>query len=245
MIDVVTPLGPNDKIQGQLPYTRENVIGIRDHYVVTRFSGCEHGEEECRWKMANFTPESIFPFSWQDIYDAGAFRQPGRVGWYLQQLIKLYAWKVIPGLSDPYLVLDADTHLLRPLNFHEEGVLLFTKAYEWHKPYFRHMERLHPFLERMQNASGVAHHMPMSHEVLASLFNLVEDHHGCPFWEAFMKCVDPQERGGSGASEYEIVFNYTQKFFPDMFRLRNLNWRNVKRIPDEEDLDFISKHWYL
>lgn len=245
MIDVVTPLGPNDDIRGQLPYTRKNVIGLRNHYVVTRFAGCEHGGKECKWEMANFVPEKLFPFSWHDVFDVGGFLQPNRVGWYLQQLIKLYAWKVIPGLSDPYLVLDADTHIMRPLNFHEEGRLLFTKAHEHHKPYFEHMGRIMPMLRRVQPCSGVAHHMPMSHEVLNCLFEAVEAAHGKPFWKVFLEALDPDERGGSGASEYEMVFNFTQLCYPSKFQLRELKWRNAKTLDVDGEWDYISKHWYL
>ncbi len=37
-----------------------------------------------------------------------------RAGWYLQQLLKLYAHAVVPGLSEHYLVLNADVFLLCP-----------------------------------------------------------------------------------------------------------------------------------
>lgn len=240
LMDVLTPLGPNDNITGQLPYTRKNIIGIGEHYIVSRFGGCY---PQCNCKSSYFVPESIFPFTWNDVFKVGGFKSTQRVGWYLQQLIKLYAWKVIPELSDPYLVLDADTHFMKPTSFQDGDRLLFTKAYEFHKPYFEHISRLLPTVYKAQQASGVAHHMPMSHKVLDSLFTLVEATHGTPFWKAFLSCVDPKERGGSGASEYELVFNFTQIYFPEKFKLRELCWTNASELSDS--FDFISKHWYL
>tara|TARA_A100001037_G_scaffold287811_1_gene297749 strand:- start:1535 stop:2263 length:729 start_codon:yes stop_codon:yes gene_type:complete len=242
MVDVVTPLGPLDNtrtlssaltdIEVQQVCTRNNVIGIRDHHIVTRQN------------IAGAFDEAGFPFSFDDLRPR--FKDDKRVGWYLQQLIKLYAWKVIPGLSDPYVVIDADTYFLKATNFEEDGRLLFTRAPEYHKPYFEHMQRLLPGLHRVQDCSGVAHHMPLSHEILEDLFNRVESTHGVAFWEAFLNCVDSAHREGSGASEYETVFNFTQMHHPHRFQLRELDWKNKSRSSGlDVDCQYVSLHWYL
>jgi len=211
MVDIVTPLGDKDSSVGH-----PKILNANRHLIITDEVAKDLG----------------FPFTWSDL--RVFMNHDHRVGWYLQQLIKLYAWKVIPDLSDPYLVLDADTRFLREIEMQQNGKLLFTEAGEWHEPYFEHMQRLHPSLVKVQRASGVAHHMPFSHKILSSLFDLVEEFHQEEFWVSFMRLLDPKHKEGSGASEYEIVFNYTQIAFPDMFELRRL----------EPKVDIVSNHWY-
>ena len=245
LIDVVTPLGPNDEVETQRAYTSSNIENFRSHYIITNHGGFPDAVPCDNVLGRSFSiPEDSFPFTLNSLKPW--FDSHQRIGWYLQQLLKLYAWKVIPDLSDPYVVVDADTYFLKPIKFTENGRLLFTKATEHHKPYFAHMERLLPGLKRVQKASGVAHHMPLSHEVLSDLFERVEAHHDKPFWRAFMDCVDPEHRDGSGASEYEIVFNFTQMYHPNKFELRELAWRNRKRDKGLDiSCDYVSLHWYL
>lgn len=219
-------------IEVQQVCTRNNVLDIRNHHIVTK------------QKITGSFSEDAFPFSFETLRPK--FKDDHRVGWYLQQLIKLYAWKVIPNLSDPYIVIDADTYFLKPTSFTHGKALCFTKATEYHAPYFEHMQRLLPGLQRVQNCSGVAHHMPMSHVILADLFERVEAYHDMPFWKAFLSCLDPKHMEGSGASEYEIVFNFTQLYHPDKFELRELDWRNRKRDKGLGiSCDYVSLHWYL
>jgi hypothetical protein len=43
-------------------------------------------------------------------------KKQNRNGWYLQQLLKLYASFVIKDLLNDYLVIDADVYFLKPIN---------------------------------------------------------------------------------------------------------------------------------
>ena len=56
--------------------------------------------------------EKIFPFSLDTVAKIHGKRD--RNGWYLQQLLKLYAGKIIPNILDKYLVIDSDTFFLKP-----------------------------------------------------------------------------------------------------------------------------------
>ena len=58
--------------------------------------------------------ESVFPFSLDTV--ASIHGKSSRNGWYLQQLLKLYIWQVVPELMERYLVLDSDTFFLRSAN---------------------------------------------------------------------------------------------------------------------------------
>ena len=144
--DIVIPLGPNEKknIHKQIEYTKKNVIGYRNIYIVTnnfdniQIDGCQ------------IIDESIFPFKMTDIADyfAQYNGKNNRNGWYLQQLIKLYASFVIEGILDTYLVIDADVFFLKPIEFCKNSHFIFTTGNEEHKPYFKHMEKLHPSFQK-------------------------------------------------------------------------------------------------
>ena len=50
---------------------------------------------------------------------------------------------------------------------------------------------------------------------------------------------------GSGASEYEIYFNYVFKNYNDNVEIRQLNWTNSGTLNVNGDFDYISCHWYM
>ena len=120
----------------------------------------------------------------RDGAPAGAVFSPG---WYLQQLLKLYAQRIIPGLLDRVLVCDADTVFLRGVDmlarFHDGGgggassrlVPLYTASAEHNRPFLEHMSRLLPSLPRVHGmVSGVSHHMILERDVVEALFAEVE-----------------------------------------------------------------------
>jgi hypothetical protein len=50
----------------------------------------------------------------------------------------------------------------------------------------------------------------------------------------------------SGASEYEIYFNYMLNYHNDKIELRKLNWSNQDNLDVlSPELDYISYHWYI
>lgn len=239
MFDVVIPLGPNDlqNIEKQIECTKTNVVGLRNIYVVTPIPDffCSN---------CIVVNESIFPFFDQIAVYHG---KDGRNGWYLQQLIKLYAGIIIPGILDRYLVIDADTFFLTPTQFiNSENQCQYNFGREYHCHYFDHMRRLHPDLMRVYELSGICHHMMFETRFVKELFELVEEENK-PFWVIFLEKVEPWLRHGfgSGASEYELYFNYVCKFHPDEIEVRELNWENVQKLDlKKKDLDYISHHHF-
>lgn len=240
MFDIVIPVGPNDMniIHITVAYAMKNIIGYRNIYLISHdpyviIEGCIT------------IPESLFPF------DINALKQltkgSSRTGWYLQQLLKLHAWQYIPNILNNYLVLDADTMFLRPTHFFDnDKVPLYNVGTEYHVPYFVHMAKLHPSLIKRTCYSGICHHMMFQRHILEGLFNLVEAHTGKLFWIAFMENVTDVE--GSGASEYEIYFNFLHHYHPNEFHIRYLNWRNVNTLPtdaEKRENDYVSYHWYM
>lgn len=234
--DVVIPVGPNDIniIQNQLSYTLKNIIGYRNVYLISV-------DDSLKVDGCITISESIFPFSLQTV--AKYHGKLDRNGWYLQQLLKLYAGIVIPDILNKYLVIDSDTFFLKPTTFLYNGMCLYNYGSEYHSPYFIHMQKLHPDLKKKYNVSGICHHMMFETSILKELFKMVETKHNDLFYNVFLKNVT--EYNASGASEYEIYFNYIISKYEDSIRIRKLNWVNKNKLVLDDKYDYISCHWYM
>jgi hypothetical protein len=233
--DIVIPAGPNDisMIHHNIKCIKKNVIGYRNIYIVT----------PAKYITVDGAIIVQDYFSIDDI--AKYHKKSERNGWYLQQLLKLYAWKYIPGILDTYLVVDSDTFFVKPTTFIQDSKCLYATGSEYHVPYFQHMERLHPNFRRATSSSGICHHMMFQTKYLKQMIKLVEDHHGnkLEFWEVFLTQVNPTQIPYSGASEYEIYFHFMVSNYPESIEIRQLNWANSpSKI--EPFFDFISWHWY-
>ena len=240
MIDVVIPVGPSDVdvVSHTLSSVKANVRGVRQIYIII-------ARNVTIPPIENVTQidESTFPFTIDDVILFNIPRQ--RAGWYLQQLIKLYA-DTIPGISDPFLVLDADTRVLKPLEFQGRGKILISMGNEYHAPYFAHMKRVHHSLKKVHKRSGITHHMPIDVNGLTSLRAMVEDYHNDAFWKVFLRCVDASTAHKSGASEYEMYFNYMLNVHRDKIELRELKRVDVMTpdmIPDKS-YHMAHCHWH-
>ena len=237
MFDILIPVGPADIsiCRDQLEYTKKNIIGYRSIFLISvdpslQIEGC------------TTIPEDIFPFTIKTIEEIHG--KNGRNGWYLQQLLKLYAGIVIPGILERYLVVDCDTFFLKPTTFIKEGLPQYNYSEEYYSSYFKHMKRLHPNLKRVnRNMSGVCHHMIFETAYIKELFQLVEN--GIPFYRLFLQNVT--DIGGSGASEYEIYFNYMLLHHPSKIHVRPLKWANVTNIAGnlDKNYDYVSCHCYM
>ena len=253
--DIVIPLGQNDIsiIDKQLGYTIKNVIGFRYIYIVTNSSIIENtvlmdsiGEHNANTHAnthANIIiiNEGIYPFT---IKTVGSFHgESKRNGWYLQQLLKLYAGHVIPNILPRYLVIDSDTLFLKPISFIERNMCKYNYGDQFHSPYFIHMGKLHPSLKRrIPTMSGICHHMMFETEYTNKLFNIIEHYHRDKFYNVFLNKVVEYQL--SGASEYEMYFNYMLAVHPHKIIVRKLKWENVSTLDNINDNDYISYHWY-
>jgi uncharacterized short protein YbdD (DUF466 family) len=237
--DIVIPVGPNDTsvIREQLQYTIKHIIGYRNIYLISKLpleiAGCIS------------ISEVLFPFTMETV--ANYHGESNRNGWYLQQLLKLYSGSVIPEILETYLVLDSDTFFLKPTRFLENGtgLPLYNYGTEYHMPYFNHMIRLHPEFKKVEERSGICHHMIFQKKYIDEIFSLVESHHGVTFYEAFLRQVAQDDFMKSGASEYELYFNYMLDKHPDKIKIRNLIWQNVPRLTNNGINDYVSVHWYM
>jgi len=230
LFDIVIPLGPNDVdiIEKQIQYTKKNIIGFRNIYIVTyntniQIDGCITIDE------------NIFQFKeFIKNYFAQYNGKNNRNGWYFQQLIKLYAGKFIENILDNYLIVDADVFFLKPTQFIENNKPIFTVGDEHHIPYFKHMNILHNSFQKYCQNSGITHHMMFNKYYLNEMFKLVEDLHSKPFWQVFILSVDEHTKHAlsaneSGASEYELYFNYMYAYHINDIIVRKLTWTTERR----------------
>ncbi len=231
--DVVVPVGPNDApvIHKQIEYTKKNVVGYRHIYLIS-------SDPTLRVEGCTTIPETVFPFHMDTIVEHHGKLE--RNGWYLQQLLKLYAGRVL-GL-DRYLVIDADTFFLRPTHFVEDGKCMYNFGVEFHRPYFEHMKRLDATFTKVLSVSGITHHMMFETKYVNEMFARIETLHRDTFYHLFLKNVT--DVVGAGASEYEMYFNYMLQHHKDDILVRPLDWKNSATLVDA-NLDYISVHWYL
>lgn len=235
-IDVVIPCVEKDLqtldlcIQG----IRENGVNIRRIIVVS---------QKPLTDKAEWFNELNYPFSLQDVAAALADYDPplterllqkgSRAGWYYQQLLKLYAPLVIPNISPNVLILDADVIFLRSVQFlNQDNAGMYNPGEEYHRPYFQHAACLIPgFYKCFLEYSGISHHMIFQRPVIEAIFEEVEHHHAGAFWHIFCQLVDQQEIFHSGASEYEIYFNYVFAR-TDQVSIRKLKWKNIRMLSE-------------
>lgn len=242
IFDIIIPLGPNDlnKIDIMFDNTKKNVIGYNKIYIITNKQNFNKLE---KYNNIILIDENIFDFNINYINSLKNNTDKRRSGWYFQQLIKLYAGFYINNLLPNYLVIDSDTNFLKPTTFFQNDLPLYNFGSEHHKPYFTHMQKLHPSLYKKSNVSGICHHMMFQKNIIKQLFYLVESYHNKKFYEIFLENVSNNEWSGSGASEYEIYFNYLHLYHNNKFKIRELKWTNS--VVFNNDYDYISSHWYL
>lgn len=209
-----------------------------------------------------FVDESIFPINWinvsevmiQSVADKGVYPLNGKsqfehtvygkVGWYLQQLLKLYAGRILN--IDDFVLLDSDLVWMKNVSFiHESRGKLssfyYASSTQYHPPYMASLVRIggvDVYENRTEklHRSGIVHHMVVVKTVLEELIATSEAKHGLPFWQVVlnhsaveMTCRAPRTGicgGGSTLSEYEMYFNYAKTKFPQTIQYRPLLWTN-------------------
>ncbi len=235
-VDVIIPLGPKDEdIVGRcIASVRQWVNGVRHIFVIA------HKPMEIQGVFV--IDESLFPFTREEVAKRTSEK---RAGWYLQQLVKLYAPLMISGALENCVIIDADVVFYRRVKFMEGEKFLFDKNHEIHQPYFDHMKRLHPSFEPWKrNFSGIVNCMIFNKQIIGELMDKVEQYHKKPFWEAYLDCVTLKEQ--SGAADYELYFHYIMKNYEKRVTLRPLQYMNGGQRWETPNTDYhyITYHWH-
>lgn len=137
-----------------------------------------------------------------------------RSGWLYQQLLKLSGDRIVRRRR--FLVLDADTVLIRPHRFRIGGRTVFY-CRRWSRPeYFRTYRKL-TGLRRRAKVSFVAHYMLFDRLRLARLKRLIEARHGKPWHRAILDSID--RKRNFGFSEYETYGHFVYGENPSAVKL--------------------------
>lgn len=254
-VDVIIPCTAKDisTLELCIKGIRENCKEVRRVIVISNSRLTQNAE---------WFDEKNFPFDKQSValYLVGgdpirakeylSVPQP-RIGWYLQQLLKLYAPFVIPNISSNVLHLDSDTIFLNPVSFlSESGGGLYNPGSEYTIAYFTHMAKLLPGLARIfRDYSGISHHMLLQRSALEDLFEHIESHHKMDLWKAYCICVDKADLFGSGCASDEVYFNFVFSR-TDQVAIRKLKWDNMPKLScipkcKKEGYHYISCHSWM
>jgi hypothetical protein len=255
-IVIIHGVKDSDTLPYCIEYIKKNVSMFRNIYIISQDTNHSVFLHPVFKDCIIHSEKDGFLFTIDDVNKY--IQTPNRNGWYLQQLLKLYASFSIKDMLDDYVVIDSDTIFLQPVFFKmnnpdsESGnKYLFNLATENHIPYFEHMNRLKDGFKKIINASGIAHHMIFNRNIILELFNYC-DSNLSTFWIKFLECVDPSQRPHSGASEYEIYFNYMLKFHKDKVLPRKIKFENIGEYPEQAikkysntNIGYISLHAWM
>lgn len=246
-----------------------HLVDVQTFYVVTPDSEKLSERMKGLGSRVVFVPEAKFNFTGEGIIDTmleavkvkGQYPLNGgksqfehmlysKIGWFLQQLLKLYAGKVLD--IEDFVLLDSDIIWYKDTKFisdDQTGVeaplrrYLYTSSTQYHPSYISTMKSIvgvSPLAGEHkpgQYRSGVVHHLVISKTILNDLFATAENmHDNKPFWKimleqsAFeMTCHAPNPKicgGGSTLSEYEMYFTFARNKYPQTVSLRPLMWAN-------------------
>lgn len=229
IIDVVIPAHKKDLdiLNHCVKSIRRNIKDVRRVIVVS----AEKYTDEAEW-----FDEKKFPFSFQEI---NSYVNGVRPGWYLQQLCKLYAAFVIPGISDNVLIVDSDTVFFQKVTmFSGAGQPLYNLSKDQNldqDPFYRqaieHIGKLLPELNQrtipaeFRRISGICHHMLLQKKVLEDLFARVEKQAGTgeKFYQIFLR----HSKGGLPAAEYNLYFWFILVYYFEQIKIRKLKYKNT------------------
>ena len=152
-------------------------------------------------------------------------RLPNRIadqfGWYLQQLIKLYAIKACHP-NEVVLIWDADTVPIRPLHFIDaHGVLIYYKSDEYHPPYFEMIGRLLG-LGKKVDFSFIAQSFFLRASWFDAFCHSIEEKHQTSWSNALLDSIDFEE--GNGFSEYETLGTFISHNYSELIQFTDKKW---------------------
>jgi hypothetical protein len=173
-----------------------------------------------------------------------------RLGWYLQQFIKIAAVKQA-NKDDIILIWDADTVPLKKLDFiNSDGKLIYYKGDEFHRPYFDCIDRLLG-IKKQVNFSFIAQSFIVKASWIQTFCHEIEEKSKMSWEEAIISKIDFNEI--SGFSEYETLGTYfMSKYASDIttsenpwHRMGNSLIGSVTKLNDNVARDLAKKYDFV
>lgn len=215
-IDVVIPTITKDL--GTLPHVIDSVRKHVKHPIGRIFVVAPESQKikaVCIRKQCTFIHESrVLPLRKKHIvYRSSKWE---RSGWLYQQLLKLGSSSIVKQRR--YLVIDADTVLIRPHKFFIDGKQVFY-CRSWSQPEYFVTYRKLLGIKAPRPRSFVAHYMMFDKEKLGSLKNSIENRHGIKWYKAIIRSINRKKQ--FGFSEFETYGNYVYSKSPKKVLLQN------------------------
>ena len=226
-----------ESLRAQIPGADIHVITRKDDFPRFR-DAC--GSGVTLWEENSLLPEMTLA----ELRKTPLPFFPKGAGWYYQQFLK-FAFAEVSNSDGHYLIWDADTVLLRPLEFIDKaGRAIYTKAAEHHKPYFETFEKL--FGEPAgREFSFISQHQVIDKAILREMLAEIESRHPASKSWAWAIMENLCGEGSNLFSEYETYGHYAKLRHPGRMVFRELEWtRNGERIagypPDPSKLAALS-----
>ena len=177
-----------------------------------------------------------------------------RVGWYMQQFLKL-GFAQSKYCREYYLSWDADTLPLAPIEYFKDGHPLFNPKYEYNPNYFKTIERLFGF-GKVCDYSFIAENMMFSGKIMREMLDTImhSSVEGQDWIEKILNACDFKDVKPA-FSEFETYGTYCYVKHSNMYQQRFLNvFRSAgfisgRRISEKKlrlmsiDLDMASFEW--
>ena len=249
-IDVVIPTCEKDihSLDIVIDGLKQNVENVRNVYVVCKRSLSD------KIKGGIFIDEESYPFSVVDIietiFKTNSSDSRGSPGWFLQQLLKLYSFHVIKGISNNILIVDSETIFYNKYVPIKNNISYYSASNEINDNYRSHMKFLLPYIDIYSNKlSGICHQMLFQTHILQNLFDRVcQDYKkrngvNLPFWMIILltttkyKCV---------YSEYDLYFNFMLQFHKKTIQLTNeIRWDLTNTLENTTNYTYLTAHTHL
>ena len=214
-------------------------------HVVTRKSDFPRFRNACGSDLVLWDENALLPqMDLKSLKEMSFPFFPQGAGWYFQQFLK-FAFVNVSNADEHYLIWDADTVLLRPIEFFDSlGRPFYTRATEHHKAYFQTFEAL--FGTPAQRAfSFISQHQLINKQILCQMLAEIEDRNPSARNWAWAIMNNLRGEGSNLFSEYETYGHYAKWKRPEAMAFRDLKWtRTGGQIagypPDPSKLHLLS-----
>lgn len=242
LFDIVISSCKKDKfvLQKSIQSIKQYVEGYRRIIVVSN-------EKLTEIDGVEWFDEKNYPFTIKDMYDYMDKMVPEdkrrRKVSYINQLLKLYAHKVIPDLLDNILICDSDIIFIKNITFIKDNKPLYGNRIvnlDPYQQYLNHHLKLHPSFDFGNKldinislkpsgrfCSGICHHIIYNKNIINEIVDLIEKTHNTVFWKYYLNQVDTRDRNHMNHCEpanCEFYYNYVNLFHPDKIKIRPLTW---------------------
>ena len=224
-------------LQKAIESIKEYIKGYRRIIVVSN-------EKLTEIENVEWFDEKKYPFTMKDMYDYMDKIVPDekrrRKVSYINQLIKLYAHKVIPDLLDNILIYDSDIVFIKETTFFEDDKPLYGNRIvnlDPYQPYLNHNLQLDSSFDfgnkldinkKLKKTgkfcSGICHHMIFNKTIINEIIDFIEKRSGEIFWKYFLTNVTNKNINHCEPSEYELYYNYVNIFHNSKIKIRPITW---------------------